>query len=69
LGSVMVVGHNPTLEHLAWALLDPDDDGRHKLDSGMSTAALAVVSEKVPKWAALDVGSGRLRFLYAPKAR
>ena len=68
--SVMVVGHNPTLEQLVWMLLDPEDDkGRHEAERGLSTGALAVLSVDAPKWATLTAGSGHLRLLYSPKAR
>ena len=68
--SVMVVGHNPTLEHLVWLLLDPEDDfGRRAAEEGLSTCALAVLSTDAPRWSVLTPGSGRMHLHYAPKAR
>lgn len=67
--SVVVVGHNPTLEHLVWALLDPDDPGRRGADDGLSTGALAVIDLDASSWPALSTGTGHLRLLYSPKAR
>ncbi len=68
LRSVMVVGHNPTLEGLLWLLVE-DDGGRELLRGGLSTGALAVVGFDSPSWAALKLGTGRLLSLYSPTAR
>jgi phosphohistidine phosphatase len=65
--SVMVVGHNPTLEHLALVLLQPEDAaGRSRLEQGFPTAALAVVGVPATSWRALSNGTGRLLDLRAP---
>jgi phosphohistidine phosphatase len=65
--SVMVVGHNPTVETLAPALLSREDrSGRKKLERrSFPTCALAIY--EVPPWGDLDVGRARLlRFLTPP---
>ena len=66
--SVMVVGHNPTLEELVWVLVQGDDKGRSAYD-GLSTGALAVVGLEAPSWEGTVPASGRLLSLYAPTAR
>ena len=68
LASVMVVGHNPTLEELVWVLVQGDEEGRASYD-GLSTGALAVVGLDAPSWEGLVPASGRLLSLYAPTAR
>jgi phosphohistidine phosphatase len=64
--SVMVVGHNPTLQELAFDLLEPDDDGRVRLEERFPTAALAVVAVPVASWARLTLGTGTLIELHTP---
>ena len=65
--SVMVVGHNPTLHHLALLLLEPEDTaGRSRLEQRFPTAALAVVGVPASSWTALSTGIGRLLDLWAP---
>lgn len=69
LPSVMVVGHNPTLEELVWVLVEGDEGSREELRGGLSTCALAVIGLDAPAWAACSPGGGRLLSLYAPTAR
>ena len=65
--SVMVVGHNPTLHDFALALVGPDDEkGRHRLEEGFPTGALAVVTSPADRWARLDSGEGALLTLFTP---
>ncbi|HAM03786.1 MAG TPA: phosphohistidine phosphatase [Acidimicrobiaceae bacterium] len=67
---VMVVGHNPTLYELVLFLLGSDDArGRKKVERGLGTAALAVVSFEVDHWAQVAPGDGHLEELVVPKAR
>ncbi len=67
---VMVVGHNPTLLELLELVIDPADGfGRHSLERGLPTAALAAVSFDVARWAEVSAERGRLQSLYVPKAR
>ena len=64
--SVMVVGHNPTLQELALLLVDVDDAGRGRLDD-FPTAALAVVALAVDHWTSVAPGTGRLEELFVPE--
>jgi phosphohistidine phosphatase len=64
--SVLVVGHNPTLQELALELLERDDDGRARIEQGFPTAALAVVAVPVASWARLTLGTGTLIDLHIP---
>jgi phosphohistidine phosphatase len=67
---VMVVGHNPTFEELACALVGDDDPaGRRRLAGGLPTCALAVVSFEAGGWAEVGPGGGRLVELFVPGAR
>jgi len=65
--SVMVVGHNPTLHELGFDLVAASDAGRHRLDEGFPTAALAVVGLDIGEWTELAPGSGRLEELVVPE--
>jgi phosphohistidine phosphatase len=66
-GSVLVVGHNPTVSHLASDLLEPGSPGRVQLGStGLVTCALAVVDLGPGAWQDVSTGSGRLVGLFAP---
>jgi phosphohistidine phosphatase len=66
-GTVMVVGHNPTFHELALLLLSSDDtDGRRRLEAGFPTAALALVALDVTDWSAAAPGSGHLEELFLP---
>jgi phosphohistidine phosphatase len=67
---VMVVGHNPTLHQLALLLVGPAaGEGRRRLEPGLATAALAVVSFEVDRWARIAPGGGSLEELFVPEAR
>jgi phosphohistidine phosphatase len=64
--SVLVVGHNPTLQELAILLLD---DARASASDALQrfpTAALAVESVPAVHWPELALGTGRLLDLYVP---
>jgi phosphohistidine phosphatase len=39
--TLVIVGHNPSIEQLAWAL-DDSDEARERTDRGMSTSGVAV---------------------------
>lgn len=67
--SVMVVGHNPTLEELMWELVEDEAAGRDRLRGGMPTCTLAVAGLPAPSWEALSPGTGHLLSLYTPAAR
>jgi phosphohistidine phosphatase len=66
-GSVLVVGHNPTMFHLTWDLLDDTSLDRERLDAvGFPTCALAVVDLGVAAWADVATGQGALVGLFTP---
>ena len=69
-GSVMVVGHNPTLLELLLLVIGPEDaEGTARLEAGLPTCALAVVDLGEGAWTKLAAGTGRLRSLFVPAAR
>jgi phosphohistidine phosphatase len=53
-GALVLVGHNPSVERLAW-VLDDSAAARERTDRGMGTAGAAVL--ELPSW---DAGHGRL---------
>ncbi|GGF33968.1 putative phosphoglycerate/bisphosphoglycerate mutase [Marmoricola endophyticus] len=66
-GTVLWVGHNPTVAMLAQALSDEDSDpdALVSLTRGYPTAAVAVLSLSGP-WSSLAAGTARLTALHAP---
>ena len=65
--SVLFVGHNPTLFHLAWDLLTDGSDDRDALEKrGFPTCALAVVDLAVAEWEDEVGGQGTLIGLFGP---
>jgi phosphohistidine phosphatase len=67
IGSVMIVGHNPTFHDLALLLTSEDDrDGRARLVAGFPTAALAVIALDAATWSAVAPARGRLEELFVP---
>jgi phosphohistidine phosphatase len=64
--SVLVVGHNPTVQEFALLVLEPEDPGRTGLEQRFPTAALAVAGVPAPSWAGLSAGTGRLLGLRTP---
>jgi len=66
-GSVMVVGHNPTLHDLALALVGAQDhQGRARLEEGFPTGALAAVRSPADRWSRLQMGEGDLLAMFTP---
>jgi phosphohistidine phosphatase len=66
IGSVMVVGHNPTLEDLVLILLQPADRLEIE-DRPFPTAALAVLVFGEGSWSNLEPGRGQLVGRYVPE--
>ncbi|HEY5025643.1 MAG TPA: histidine phosphatase family protein [Acidimicrobiales bacterium] len=65
--SVLVVGHNPTMQELAVLLVDAEHgDGRPRLERRFPTAALAVTGVRADSWARLILGTGSLLALRTP---
>jgi phosphohistidine phosphatase len=65
--SLMIVGHNPSLEDLAHALAGSGDGAMlAQLRAGFPPAALAVISFDRPEWRDITVGLGRLEAFETP---
>jgi len=65
---VMIVGHNPGLEDFAAHMIGGGDrKARHALASKFPTAALAVITFDVEKWADIQPGKGTLDLFATPK--
>jgi phosphohistidine phosphatase len=57
--SVLLVGHNPSLEELLKTLTGKDES--------MPTAALAKIKLRISEWEQISKGTGELQFLIKPK--
>ncbi|HEY8201371.1 MAG TPA: histidine phosphatase family protein [Actinomycetota bacterium] len=66
LSSVMVVGHNPTMQRLALTLAAPAADVE-RLAARFPTGALAELSFPGNRWAKVAAGTGRLIAFVTPK--
>ena len=66
---VMLIGHNPGMEHLAMVLAGPASKPKAlaKLHTKFPTAALAEIEFEAESWKDLARGSGRLKRLVWPK--
>ena len=66
---VMLVGHNPGMEHLAMALAGPSSDptALAKLHAKFPTAALAEIEFEVAAWTNLARGEGCLKRFIRPQ--
>ena len=66
---VMLVGHNPGMEHLAMALAGPSSDptALAKLHAKFPTAALAEIEFEVAAWTAVARGEGCLKRFIRPQ--
>lgn len=66
---VMLVGHNPGMEHLAMALAGPSSKPKAmaKLHSKFPTATLAEIEFDVAAWTDVGRGKGRLKRFIQPK--
>ncbi len=66
-GSVLVVGHNPTVSHLAFDLQAPGAPGRERVGSrGLATCSLAVIDLGVGTWGDVADGCGTMVGLFSP---
>jgi len=64
---LLVVGHNPTLHQLAYALAgEADGDALRRLAPNLPPAGLACLMFDQPSWAQLQPGGGRLRRFVSP---
>jgi phosphohistidine phosphatase len=69
---LLIVGHNPGLEQLAWALAAPPRNGAEQrrlalLNDKFSTGTLAVFVFRVKEWSRITPGHGRLCDFVRPK--
>ncbi len=66
---VMLVGHNPGMEHLAMALAGPESKPKAlaQLHGKFPTAALAEIEFEVAAWSDVARGAGRLKRFIRPK--
>lgn len=69
LSSILLIGHNPGLEHLAHALVGGhgDKDALARMSEKFPTGALAVLDCKIDHWGQLQDGTGALVGFVAPK--
>ena len=67
--SVMVIGHNPGFEHLAFVLSGPSSKPKalRKLREKYPTAALAEIEFDAKSWSTVGNGPGRLVQFMTPK--
>lgn len=66
--SLMVVGHNPSMERLAQRLIATGDGKlRQRLEKKYPTAALAVISFDLSDWSGLEDATGTLQRFVRPK--
>ena len=66
LPSVMVVGHNPTMQELALSLAS-SGPGLERVSAGFPTAALAKLSLPIDRWNDLGTGKASLASFVTPK--
>jgi phosphohistidine phosphatase len=68
INKVMLVGHNPTMYHLADMLVGSGDaDLRAELAEKYPSAALAIITFEVENWRAIAPGQGNLLDFTKPK--
>jgi phosphohistidine phosphatase len=65
--SILVIGHNPSLQGTAAVLIGAGDvEARERLDEGLPTAGLIVIDFAGPDWSDLRARSGRLERFITP---
>jgi phosphohistidine phosphatase len=65
---LMLVGHNPGMHELAFALAGSGDAaGREALANNLPTAALAILDFDIDDWTDVRIRSGRLELFVSPK--
>jgi len=65
--SVMIVGHNPGMQHLALDLAESASGDWHRMREKFPTAALAVMTLDEPSWSPITPGSFTLQGYFKPK--
>ncbi|MBT8396717.1 MAG: histidine phosphatase family protein [Gemmatimonadetes bacterium] len=69
IGTVLLVGHNPTFEDLALALTGGgDEEGLREMAFKYPTGALAVIDFSIERWCEVRAGEGVLRTFVKPRA-
>lgn len=67
--SVLMVGHNPTIQQLAVLLAgDGDEAALEQMHQKFPTAALATIDLEAKSWGALEQAGGRLRSFTVPSS-
>jgi phosphohistidine phosphatase len=64
--TVLVVGHEPTISHLAYLLHDTRDDLAQQVSLGIPTSAACVIDVPTP-WAELEKSTAHLTQLVRPR--
>lgn len=65
---LLIVGHNPGLQHLLLTLAEDDGDGlRRDVAFGYPTATLAEIRLSVDRWRDVARGGGRIVSLFRPE--
>lgn len=68
LGSVLVIGHNPGLEHFAAMLTEGEDSAlRRAMAAKFPTGTLAAIGCEIDHWTELKPASGRLEAFVRPR--
>lgn len=69
IGTLMVIGHNPSVHSLALRLSGHGSDPQalSEMRGKYPTAATAVLAFDLPDWSAIGVGGGRLESFVTPK--
>ena len=67
IATLLVIGHNPSLQELAAMLIASGDiDARERLGEDFPTSALAVISFAVEDWSSVHPRGGRLEHFVTP---
>ena len=67
-GTLLVIGHNPSLQELAAMLIASGDiDARERLGEDFPTSALAAISFAAEDWLGVHPRGGRLEHFVTPK--
>jgi phosphohistidine phosphatase len=66
-GSVMLIGHNPSIQELALTLADEDDSRAARVAEKFPTAGLAVLTLPSDEWSGLSPGQAQLERFLIPR--
>jgi phosphohistidine phosphatase len=65
-GSILLVGHNPSLQTLGTTLSNPEDPLHPELADQFPTAAAVLIELPVAHWTDLQPGAGRITWFLKP---